>query len=110
MKRAMLSTRTVYSFVGENKTITEYLAVLEATVRLGLRQGLAKDLAVGNNGIVFAICAAVVELDLEPMFVGTNVDIEGFFGKASGEGDMELVRNGVVVGDADEALDDGAVG
>ncbi|KAL6967817.1 ABC-type xenobiotic transporter [Sarracenia purpurea var. burkii] len=101
MKRAMLSTRTVYSFVGENKTITEYLAVLEATVRLGLRQGLAKDLAVGNNGIVFAIW---------PMFVGTNVDIEGFFGKASGEGDMELVRNGVVVGDADEALDDGAVG
>ncbi|GLU01998.1 hypothetical protein SLE2022_192710 [Rubroshorea leprosula] len=54
-EQAISSVRTVYSFVGENKTIDEFSAALQGSVKLGLRQGLAKGLAIGSNGIVFAI-------------------------------------------------------
>ncbi|KAL1824573.1 hypothetical protein DCAR_0312646 [Daucus carota subsp. sativus] len=57
VEQAISSIRTVYSFVGESKTITEYSAALEGTVDLGLKQGLAKGLAIGSNGLVFAIWA-----------------------------------------------------
>ncbi|KAL2505086.1 ABC transporter B family member 15 [Abeliophyllum distichum] len=55
VEQAISSIRTVYAFVGESKTIDEYSAALQGTVKLGLRQGLAKGLAIGSNGIVFAI-------------------------------------------------------
>ncbi|KAG5624318.1 hypothetical protein H5410_009536 [Solanum commersonii] len=55
VEQAISSVRTVYSFVGENKTIAEYSNALQGTVDLGLKQGLAKGLAIGSNGIVFAI-------------------------------------------------------
>ncbi|KAK2998670.1 hypothetical protein RJ639_022794, partial [Escallonia herrerae] len=55
VEQAISSVRTVYSFVGENKTIAEYSAALQGTVKLGLKQGLAKGLAIGSNGVVFAI-------------------------------------------------------
>ncbi|XP_060959020.1 ABC transporter B family member 15-like [Cannabis sativa] len=54
-EQALSSIRTVYSFVGESKTITEFSAALQGSVKLGLKQGLAKGLAIGSNGIVFAI-------------------------------------------------------
>ena len=54
-EQAISSIRTVYSFVGENKTIAEYSMALQGPVRLGLKQGLAKGLAIGSNGLVFAI-------------------------------------------------------
>lgn len=54
-EQAISSIRTVYSFVGETKTIADYSAALQGTVDLGLRQGLAKGLAIGSNGLVFAI-------------------------------------------------------
>ncbi|KAH6830259.1 ABC transporter family protein [Perilla frutescens var. hirtella] len=55
VEQALSSVRTVYSFVGESKTIASYSAALQGTVKLGLRQGLAKGLAIGSNGVVFAI-------------------------------------------------------
>lgn len=55
VEQAISSVRTVYSFVGESKTIASYSAALQGTVKLGLRQGLAKGLAIGSNGVVFAI-------------------------------------------------------
>lgn len=55
VEQAISSVRTVYSFVGETKTLASYSAALEGTVKSGLRQGLAKGLAIGSNGIVFAI-------------------------------------------------------
>lgn len=55
VEQAISSVRTVYSFVGESKTIEEYSVALQGTVDLGLKQGLAKGLAIGSNGIVFAI-------------------------------------------------------
>lgn len=54
-EQAISSVRTVYAFVGENKTTAAYSAALEFSVKLGLRQGLAKGLAIGSNGVVFAI-------------------------------------------------------
>ncbi|XVF14182.1 hypothetical protein REPUB_Repub09cG0035100 [Reevesia pubescens] len=53
-EQAISSIRTVYSFVGERKTIAEFSAALQGSVKLGLRQGLAKGLAIGSNGVVFA--------------------------------------------------------
>ncbi|XP_022884062.1 ABC transporter B family member 15-like [Olea europaea var. sylvestris] len=55
VEQAISSIRTVYSFVGESRTNAEYSAALQGTVKLGLRQGLAKGLAIGSNSIVFAI-------------------------------------------------------
>ncbi|KAL3629291.1 ABC transporter B member 15 [Castilleja foliolosa] len=55
VEQALSSVRTVYSFVGESKTIDAYSDALQGTVKLGLRQGLAKGLAIGSNGVVFAI-------------------------------------------------------
>ncbi|KAL8114655.1 hypothetical protein AgCh_021498 [Apium graveolens] len=54
-EQAISSIRTVYSFVAEKRIVSDYLAALEGTVKLGLKQGLAKGLAVGSNGVVFAI-------------------------------------------------------
>ncbi|XP_024928239.2 ABC transporter B family member 15 isoform X1 [Ziziphus jujuba] len=54
-EQAISSVRTVYAFVGEKKTIAEFTAALHGSVKLGLRQGLAKGLAIGSNGVVFAI-------------------------------------------------------
>ncbi|KAK1410143.1 hypothetical protein QVD17_36677 [Tagetes erecta] len=56
-QQAISSVRTVYSFVGENKTIKEYSDALQDTVKLGLKQGLAKGLAMGSNSIGYAVWA-----------------------------------------------------
>ncbi|GER29438.1 ABC transporter B family member [Striga asiatica] len=55
VEQALFSVRTVYSFVGESKTIAAYSDALQGTVKLGSRQGLAKGLAIGSNAVVFAI-------------------------------------------------------
>lgn len=54
-EQAISSIRTVYAFVGEDKTITEYSSALERSVILGIKQGFSKGLAIGSNGISFAI-------------------------------------------------------
>ncbi|KAI4351539.1 hypothetical protein L6164_005897 [Bauhinia variegata] len=54
-EQAISSIRTVYSFVGESKTMDAFSDALQGSVKLGLRQGLAKGLAIGSNGVVFAI-------------------------------------------------------
>ncbi|CAN6246848.1 unnamed protein product [Urochloa humidicola] len=56
-EQALSSVRTVYSFVAEASTAARFSAALEESVRLGLRQGLAKGVALGSNGIRFAIFA-----------------------------------------------------
>ncbi|KAG2646569.1 putative multidrug resistance protein isoform X2 [Panicum virgatum] len=56
-EQAMSSVRTVYSFAVERATVARFSAALEESVRLGLRQGLAKGLAVGSGGIRIAIFA-----------------------------------------------------
>ncbi|WJX81549.1 ABC transporter B member 15 [Trifolium repens] len=55
VEQTISSIRTVYSFVGENKSMIAFSNALQGTVNLGLKQGLAKGLAIGSNGFVFAI-------------------------------------------------------
>ncbi|KAG9154519.1 hypothetical protein Leryth_014966 [Lithospermum erythrorhizon] len=57
VEQAISSIRMVYSFVSENKTITQYSNSLLGTVKLGRKQGLAKGLAIGSNGVTYAIWA-----------------------------------------------------
>ncbi|CAH1437662.1 unnamed protein product [Lactuca virosa] len=54
-EQAISSVRTVYSFVGENKSLTEYSAALEGSVKLGIKQGLAKGIAIGSNGVSYIV-------------------------------------------------------
>ena len=54
-EQAISSVRTVYSFVGENKTIMEFSVALQGALKLGLKQGLAKGVTIGSNGVSFAV-------------------------------------------------------
>ncbi|EOA25505.1 hypothetical protein CARUB_v10018848mg [Capsella rubella] len=54
-EQAISLVRTVYAFGSEKKMISKFSAALQGLVKLGLRQGLAKGIAIGSNGIVFAI-------------------------------------------------------
>ncbi|XP_010552465.1 PREDICTED: ABC transporter B family member 15-like [Tarenaya hassleriana] len=56
-EQAVSSIRTVYAFVAESKTISEFSTALQGSVKLGLKQGLAKGIAIGSNGITFAMWA-----------------------------------------------------
>ncbi|KAL2335590.1 hypothetical protein Fmac_016803 [Flemingia macrophylla] len=58
-EQAISSIRIVYSFVGESKTIEAFSNALQGSVKLGLRQGLTKGLAIGCNGVVFSIWAVM---------------------------------------------------
>lgn len=55
IEQAISSIRTVYSFVGELKISSDHSVALQGTVNLGLKQGLAKGLAIGSNEVIFAI-------------------------------------------------------
>nr|CAB3449155.1 unnamed protein product [Digitaria exilis] len=56
-EQAVSSVRTVYSFVAERSTMAQFSAALEESARLGIKQGLAKGVAIGSNGITFTIWA-----------------------------------------------------
>ena len=53
----MSSVRTVYSFVAERSTMARFSAALEESTRLGIKQDLAKGVAIGSSGVSFAIYA-----------------------------------------------------
>ncbi|KNA07322.1 hypothetical protein SOVF_172290 isoform B [Spinacia oleracea] len=57
VEQAISCIRTVYAFVGENKTMAKFSTALEGSVKLGLKQGLAKGVAIGSNGVSFAVWA-----------------------------------------------------
>ncbi|ESQ32653.1 hypothetical protein EUTSA_v10003534mg [Eutrema salsugineum] len=54
-EQAISLVRTVYAFGNERKLISKFSAALQGSVKLGLKQGLAKGIAIGSNGITFAI-------------------------------------------------------
>ncbi|CAK9263783.1 unnamed protein product [Sphagnum jensenii] len=56
-EQSISSVRTVYSFVGEDTAVKAYSDSLNKTVELGIKQGLAKGLAIGSIGVNFAIWA-----------------------------------------------------
>ncbi|KAL6634547.1 hypothetical protein ACP70R_027218 [Stipagrostis hirtigluma subsp. patula] len=59
-EQALSSARTVYAFAAERSTVARFSAALEESARLGIKQGLAKGVALGSNGIVFAIYAFIL--------------------------------------------------
>ncbi|KAI5070429.1 hypothetical protein GOP47_0014772 [Adiantum capillus-veneris] len=59
VEQAISCVRTVYACAAEERTLREFSHKLENSVMIGLKQGLAKGLAVGSNGLVFAIWAVL---------------------------------------------------
>ena len=57
---AVSSMRIVYSFVVETSTAAWFATALDESVRLRLKQGLDKGLALGSGGIRIAILAFIV--------------------------------------------------
>ncbi|KAG2659009.1 hypothetical protein PVAP13_1KG328600 [Panicum virgatum] len=56
-EQVVSSARAVYASVAEGRTAARFAAALEEPVRLGVRQGLAKGVALGSAGVTFAIWA-----------------------------------------------------
>lgn len=57
VQQALSSIKTVYAFTAEKRIIGRYSEILDTTSRLGIKQGIAKGLAVGSTGLSFAIWA-----------------------------------------------------
>ncbi|KAA8542195.1 hypothetical protein F0562_023347 [Nyssa sinensis] len=57
VEQALSSVRTVYSYVGEKRTVKSYSTALEPTLKLGIKQGLIKGMAIGSVGIAYAVWA-----------------------------------------------------
>lgn len=57
IEQALSSIKTVYSFTAERRILERYSSILERTTKLGIKQGIAKGLAVGSTGLSFAIWA-----------------------------------------------------
>jgi ATP-binding cassette subfamily B (MDR/TAP) protein 1 len=55
VEQAVSSIRTVYSYGGEERTAKDYKIALQPTLKLGIKQGLLKGMAIG--GITFAVWA-----------------------------------------------------
>ncbi|KAG6520211.1 hypothetical protein ZIOFF_017249 [Zingiber officinale] len=60
VEQSVSSIRTVYSFVAEERTIANFSSALDHSVKLGLKQGLAKGMAIGSNAVTFAIWSFMI--------------------------------------------------
>ncbi|KAM6589468.1 hypothetical protein CsatA_012073 [Cannabis sativa] len=56
-EQAISSIRTVYSYVGENHTMTKFSKALENCSKLGIKQGLMKGILMGSMGMIYATWA-----------------------------------------------------
>ncbi|XP_016447076.2 putative multidrug resistance protein [Nicotiana tabacum] len=52
-EQAISSIRTVYSYVGENETVTRFSHALGESLNLGVKQGLTKGLLLGSMGMIY---------------------------------------------------------
>ncbi|TVU14508.1 hypothetical protein EJB05_37982, partial [Eragrostis curvula] len=57
VKQALGLIKTVCAFTAEKRIIQRYATVLNKTIKLGIKQGIAKGLAIGCTSIAFAIWA-----------------------------------------------------
>ncbi|KAM7275818.1 hypothetical protein ACFE04_017684 [Oxalis oulophora] len=55
VEQALSSIKTIYSFTAERQIFERYASILDKTTKLGIKQGIAKGLAIGSTGISFAI-------------------------------------------------------
>ncbi|KAF5199427.1 Lipid A export ATP-binding/permease protein MsbA [Thalictrum thalictroides] len=56
-EQALSSIRVIFSYVGERRTAEIFSAALDPSLKLGIKQGLVKGLAIGSIGITFAVWA-----------------------------------------------------
>ncbi|AES74614.2 ABC transporter B family protein [Medicago truncatula] len=115
-QQAISSIRTVYSFAGESKTIAAFSNALEGSVKLGLKQGLAKGIGIGSNGLVFAVWSLMsyygsrmvmyhgakggtvysvgISITLGGLAFGTSLSNVKYFSEASAAGEriMEVIK------------------
>lgn len=57
VEQCISSIRTVYSYVGERQTLERFSSALQESMKLGIKQGLAKGLMMGSMGTIFATWA-----------------------------------------------------
>lgn len=55
--QALSSIKAIYSFTAERSILERYSSILDRTIKLGMKIGIAKGLAVGSTGLSFAIWA-----------------------------------------------------
>ncbi|KAH6755622.1 ABC transporter family protein [Perilla frutescens var. hirtella] len=55
--QALSSIKTIYSFTAEKSIIEKYGSILDRANKFGIKQGIAKGLAIGSTGLSFAIWA-----------------------------------------------------
>ncbi|KAG0557061.1 hypothetical protein KC19_11G099900 [Ceratodon purpureus] len=94
VEQALSSVRTVYSFVAEDGTVKAYSESLDSTLKLGLKQGYAKGIAIGSVGLCYAIWALMAWYGSEEVIKGHAqggiVIVTGFL----------LVHGGMALGNA----------
>ncbi|XP_051144246.1 ABC transporter B family member 15-like [Andrographis paniculata] len=56
-EQAISNIRSVYSHVGEHKTVGKFRRALEGSMTLGIKQGLMKGLMIGSMGMIFVTWA-----------------------------------------------------
>lgn len=57
VEQALSSIKTIYSFTAERRIVERYSTILDRTTKLGIKQGIAKGLAIGCMGLSFTIWA-----------------------------------------------------
>ncbi|XP_073132733.1 putative multidrug resistance protein [Henckelia pumila] len=57
VEQAISNIRTVYSYVGERKTVEKFSHSLQKSTDLGIKQGLMKGLMIGSMGMIFVTWA-----------------------------------------------------
>lgn len=82
VEESVSSVRTVYSFVAEKRTVTDFVEPLASTMKLGYKQGLGKGLALASTGMIYvlwAIMAWVGQILVEKgTTTGSQVVVTGF--------------------------------
>ncbi|KAL2898464.1 ABC transporter B family member 15 [Bienertia sinuspersici] len=94
-EQAISSIRTVYAFVGETKTMAKFSTALEGSVKLGLKQGLAKGVAIGSNGVSFAVWAFSTWYGSKLVIaLGSGLSNIKYFSEAASAGEkiMEVIK------------------
>ncbi|KAF8008932.1 hypothetical protein BT93_J0049 [Corymbia citriodora subsp. variegata] len=94
VEQALSSIRTVYSYVGEKWTANSYRISLEPVLKLGIKQGLIKGMAIGSIGISYAVWA------LQGWYGSILVTDKGFKGGNVFAAGVCIIYGGLALGSA----------
>lgn len=93
-EQAFSSVGTVYSYVGEKQTISKFSAALEPIVKLGIKQGLVKGMAIGSIGLIYAVWA------LEGWYGSILVTEKGAKGGNTFAAGVCVIQGGIALGNS----------